>query len=816
MLNTIYYNTLWKKSSRDLWEHKGRSLLVILSIAISTFTLGVILNSYSILSREMALDFLNANPTAISFSINKFESNLLSTIQTQPQVNKVEARRFIKGEIKTSNGEWLPLQLYVIRDYSDIRLDVLEKNKGQWPPLKNQILIEQQALSVLGSNIDDSINIKTRSGITAKLNIVGTAHDVVLPQAEWENIVYGYISADTLTNMGGEMFFNQLKVSLHEVGLTQQQMMPYSLKLKHWLEEQGYNITGVHVAKPGEPVHANITDGMFLIQKVFAILCCLLSAILVFNLISAILSAQLSQIGVMKALGASTAQIKGIYYRGIIILGLMGLTLSMPLSYLAANKYADKIAIMINFDIQSYSVPVWVFIIQITLGVGLPVFISTLPIRRASNISIRETFIEYGWQSVDFGNNLLERGLLKIKGLNQPIQLALRNCLRQKFRFALTVCVLMFAAALLMATFNVANTMTKVVEDERSSHRWGISIILDQRYFAKTISTKLNHIKSINQIEYFNRLSAAIIVEKNKGKDSVFKVNLTELSADSTMLNFPIIEGRWLSKNENEIVVSQLVINKLPHLKIGMPLTIEVKGKSIEKTLVGVVKVLGRPKVYTHSVLPEHLNRIQPNKNTNINNNASKQVNNRFNGVFVIAKQQDKENLNQLKNTLRNVADKKGLYVSSIRTVWEGLKVIEDHFDIIFSLMMLLTVIIVFIASNGIMLTMTTNIVERTKEIGILKAIGGTNVQLAKMILCESCVIAILAWVIACVVTLPISYCVTYWLGILLIKTPLPIALNGNVFLYALPLMICITALVSIIPMRQVVKLSVREALLYE
>ena len=97
-------NTLWMKTWRDLWQNRGRSALVILSITLSTFTLVVILNSYAILSREMSKDFLKSNPTAISFSIERFQAGLLKKIEQHPATDKVDARRLIFGEIKTIKG----------------------------------------------------------------------------------------------------------------------------------------------------------------------------------------------------------------------------------------------------------------------------------------------------------------------------------------------------------------------------------------------------------------------------------------------------------------------------------------------------------------------------------------------------------------------------------------------------------------------------------------------------------------------------------------------------------------------------------------
>lgn len=787
-------DTLWRKSFRDLWLCKSRSVLVILSIAISTFTLGIIVNSYSVLSREMLRDFLKAKPAAISFNIAQFDSALLEDLKDYPGVDQVEARRLMVGEIKTGNGKWFPLHLYIIRDFSHIRVDILEPEQGNWPPQQNQVLIEQQALSVFGGEIGDIVDIKLGSGLSAKLQLSGTAHDVILPQAEWENIVYAYVSVNTYTKIKGSGGFNQLKVSLTNPDQTHQQKSEFAEALKNWIVQQQYRVLGFTVAPPLEPPHANITNGMFLIQKVFALLCCLLSSVLVFNLVSANVSNQLPQIGVMKALGATSLQITSIYYRGIVLLGVLGLLIGMPLAFIGSIYYIDMLAKMMNIDIASYRQEVGLIILQIGLGLGLPLAVASLPIRRASYMSIRETFIDFGWQALHFGGNRLERGLLKLNFLSKPTQLAIRNCLRRKSRFVLTTSVLMFAATLLMATFNVANTMQKVVDDERLSHHWDLSIWFNQSYSQETINKHLSAFSSIQTSEVFSQ-TRAIVLEDVKSHTTQQTVTIKYVNPSSNMLNLPVISGRWLQANAHEVVVSQMVMKQKPYLKLGEPISMHIEGKDIDFTLVGIVKVLGLPVVYTSADLLS-----TPGGNA----------------MFIVASEQSPDSLYRLKNSIRETERVKELSIRSIKTRWEGLAVIEDHLDIIFSLMMVLTVIIMFIAGNGVILSMTTNILERTKEIGILKAIGGSNYQLAKMTLIEAVVIAFLAWCLACLLTLPISYWMVYWLGILLIETPLPLVIDPIMFLLSLPILIILTSVASIIPMRQIMRLPVREALLFE
>jgi len=819
-------NSMWMKTWRDLWQSKGRSALVVLSIALSTFTLGVILNSYAILSREMTRDYLRSNPTAISFYMERFDKSLLDDLKMTEWVDEVDARRLISGEIKTTTGDWKRLLLFVLNDFNDIKLDKVKSDRGSWPPQKGQILIERQAVSVLDAEIGTLLQLKNSSGLAAQLTMAGIVHDVGLPQAEWENIVYGYISQETLNSMGIEHYFNELKVSLNEPEVTLDEMTNQAVNTKLWLQNKGYSVKRYKVAPLGEHPHANITDGMFMIQKVFALLCCFLSAILVFNLMSAMLSKQLRQIGVMKAIGASNRQISGIYYRGVLLLGLLGLLISLPTAYLVGNRYVDVLSPMMNFDITSYQIPLWIIALQILLGIGIPMLSAYLPIKKASQIKVRETLLEYNADKQVDEQGRFERFIFSLNFKSHPVRLAIRNSLRQKSRFILTTGVLMIAASLLMASFNIARTMKEVINIERYAKNWAVEIKLNQAMADDELEDIFNNVADISQTESFNRINAAIIendpdeiednevtsTERGNSKSHKISVSMTDLKPNSTMLSLPLIEGSWFHADKSaadqqstgfphysatsSVVVSQLVMDHLPYLKLGMSLDIEMSGQIKTLTLIGVVKNIGSASIYTSGLLMNNLRQV--------------------NGLFLSSEIQSRAGLKQLKKRVIQHADKYNIKLSYTSTAWDGAQVVEGHFQIIFSLMLLLTVIIIFIASNGIILTMTTNIIERTRENGVLKAIGASNRELFKMILSEAVMIAFLGWLVACIVTLPLSYGVAYWLGELLIKTPFGLTLEPYIFILSLPAMILITCLASLVPMARIMRLPVREALVYE
>jgi len=782
-------DTIWLKSWRDLWSQRGRSLLVILSIAVSTFTLGVILNTYSILSREMNESFMRANPAALTINMAEpFENRLLEAVKKHPEVKMADTRMLVSGQIQNVRGDKFPLLLFVIRDFDDIQMDKLNPGEGSWPPLAGQLLVEQQALTVLKGAIGELVQLSDTKGVKGRLEIVGTTHDVMQAQADWEKVVYAYVSLETYINMGGVAHFEQLKLSLRETNLSHSNVENRALAIGGWLNSEGFQYRNIVVPEPGKHPHANITNGMFMIQKVFASLVCLLSAVLVFNLNSAILHKHKIQIGIMKTLGAQPNDIRKIYYRAVLTLGVVGMLLSVVPSYWVAKYYADILATMMNIDILDYRVPYWVTLIQLISGLIIPLLAASIPIYQAAKKDIRETLLEFGASDLEMKESWIQRQFFALSILPSATRLVLRNVFRRKARFFLSCAVVSIGGAVLISSYNLSKSMHEVVESVRSSKQWDLALRFTNGYASQEIIDSFGGIEGIKSVETFMQSSAVIIDSK---KIIPATLSLIELSPYSNSLRLTQLKGEWLNPESNGIVISQLVAEQYPLLTIGNTVTVKYRGGAKDFVLQGVVEVIGVATMF-------------------INASDVKQAN----AVYV--KAENPEDSAELKKQMEIVAGQTGIHIFQITTIDAAVDVIDGHFNIIFSLMMLLTLIIFFISGSGIILAISTNITERTRELGVLRAIGASSQHLVGMLVTEGVAMALFSWSVACLLCLPISYLIAHFLGILLFQSPFPLVLDGPIFITSLPIIIVLCIGSAIIPAQMLSRQSVREALIYE
>ena len=69
------FPTRWIKIFKDIWDHKTRSLLVILSIAVGVAAVGMINNAKSMIERDLFGPYLAGNPALVQIYVSPFDKS---------------------------------------------------------------------------------------------------------------------------------------------------------------------------------------------------------------------------------------------------------------------------------------------------------------------------------------------------------------------------------------------------------------------------------------------------------------------------------------------------------------------------------------------------------------------------------------------------------------------------------------------------------------------------------------------------------------------------------------------------------------------
>ncbi len=178
----------WRKVLRELWGHKGRTILVVLSIAVGVFAVGMVAGSQTIITRGMTESWVSVNPASASIYSELFDDELLWTVRHMEGVKDADARRNSGFRFKVlrngvevraaatpgSQNGWRNLSLLTYANYKDMRGFRLQPVSGAWPPPEEEVLIERASLDWMGAQVGDTVLLETPSGKQRQLRLAGT------------------------------------------------------------------------------------------------------------------------------------------------------------------------------------------------------------------------------------------------------------------------------------------------------------------------------------------------------------------------------------------------------------------------------------------------------------------------------------------------------------------------------------------------------------------------------------------------------------------------------------------------------------------
>jgi putative ABC transport system permease protein len=112
--------------------------------------------------------------------------------------------------------------------------------------------------------------------------------------------------------------------------------------------------------------------------------------------------------------------------------------------------------------------------------------------------------------------------------------------------------------------------------------------------------------------------------------------------------------------------------------------------------------------------------------------------------------------------------------------------------------------------------TMSINVLERTREIGVLRAIGAPNRGVARVFIREGIAIGMISWGLGALLAYPLGKGLSDAVGLSVMGVPLNFAYSFTGLWVWLALVILLSAMASFIPARNASRLTVREVLAYE
>src|SRR5512136_2370130 len=211
----------WYKVLNDLRGNKTRTALIVLSIAVGLFAIGMTASAQVILSEELAKGYAAINPSSGTIrTVEPFDEDFVRSVRRMPGVKDADGRTnlTLRFQVKrseaasTQDTRWRDLLLFSVPDYDAVRVNKIRPQSGAWPPPPHELLIERSALELVGAQEGDWLVVETAGRKLREMRIAGVAHDLAQMPSSFDNTARGYIAFDTLDWLGEPRALNELHI----------------------------------------------------------------------------------------------------------------------------------------------------------------------------------------------------------------------------------------------------------------------------------------------------------------------------------------------------------------------------------------------------------------------------------------------------------------------------------------------------------------------------------------------------------------------------------------------------------------------------
>ncbi|OAI09489.1 hypothetical protein A1353_04050 [Methylomonas methanica] len=800
-------NTLWYKVWADLWLTKSRTALAIISIAAGVCCVGTLFGMIDLLLGKMDAAHRQSQPSHINLILrNDADISLLEQVKAIPGVADVDTMTPQSVHFRQlGETDWRLGTLIIRPDYDNQHFDKTALQSGNWPSA-DQIAIEN--LSALSSGIQSGdIEFETIHGPQI-LPIGGIVRHPFVKPPKFGGQVHFFAGAAQAAQFGiAAHSFRQLLVQIADpYGSETARSVANQIRSLLTAQHIGVNVTLLQDPEQhwGRPFLAGING----VLQVMALVSLALASVLILNTVSAHITQQTDQIGVMKALGAGTKTIAQLYLLEILLLALLAIVLAMPPALAAAYFSSCRLLALFNIACGEFAVSVPAVVYMLLGGLLAPVLAALIPILRGAALTVRVAIASYG-VGADFGYNRFDLYIEKFGARFLPTlsAAALGNLFRRKARLVLTQSVLIVAGVMFLVLTSLIASLNLTLDREMARSRYAVRLGFSTDQPEQKIRDIATAVAGTENIEFWQRSSMQITKDglalPQKGS---LGMQMLALPANSSMYQ-PLIEsGRWLQAGDagERVLVLSADTAALNGVRAGDSLDVALGTDHEKWQVVGIYRWLaGNSYAVEPAYAPlETLRRI-----THSREMAS----------FALL-DMPVADLNQEADYLRNLQQRfqdQGVQLDVYTTLakLEQGQFARNQFKPVLNTLLGLACMIAAVGGIGLSGTLAISVLQRIREIGVLRAIGAPSKVVFRMFLLEGLLHGVMAWFLS----IPLAYLAAEPLAKQLGQTMLGIQLDFSfdfwAILYWLIIVLTVAWIAAFWPARKATQLSIRDCL---
>ncbi len=726
-----------KKLWKDIGKTRGQALLSLLAIIITVWGVSTVYYGYWMSERDFRVNFDQTQPAQLQLSVDTSQLSLIKSMAKIPEVKAIERRESFMGRVKDRDGEWMPILLFAVEDFTRLSVNTFTLEGKDWPRL-GEIAIERKSAGFLGEGMQVEVQLPGQE--MQVFPLASYTHDPRLPSARMDRIVYGYLSLSTYQDLG--MNHRQanylLRVkdedpNLKDLEEVEQSMLDLAAANKRAI--------AVEILPLDEHPHQNVVDAVSVLQLGLGVILSILGVTLLSLILLLWMLPQVREVALMKAIGASTRAIRKAYQVLLLLAGLVGIVFGLPLGYVSGSFFSRFIAFTQNFDPITAPLPFHMHLPIALVCLSIPLLIGWRPIARA----IRSSSIQ-GLRNVFSG--LPKKGVYALQWLLPTVQIrySLNALLRNGPRLLLSLTLLILGLSLFFVGVNLQYSLNRDTEEYFAASSYQLSFRVDA--VSADVQTSIAELSNVTKVWSVQQEQLYLAADaENKSKAVLLQWTPTDYAVDPGYW----IQGKAKFNCQDCVWINQGMAHELGDPKIGQALQArDSQGAVRTLQLVGIIKELAvGPAMYAHSM---------------------KKSSSDAGALWVQLEDTQADRADDTQASIERLLGKSllGSSNSALR-----LEMLRAHLQPTFLIIKAIGGLTIAMGLLGLGLLININIQERQKEIGMLKALGTGVGKISRLLLQEIVCLNVLGIISA----IPLAYLISLEMGSLLGGTLLHIAI---------------------------------------
>lgn len=712
-------SVLYRKSWSDIRRRWARSLFTVATVAAAVAGLGMFAPP-TLMDRSMeeriATDRLH--------DIRIFTEDIVlsdeetAELRAIPGVKSLELRAtyFTEARIGDHREDVL---LVGVQDFSRQEVNVVALEDGE-VPAAGQALTDVQDSGSVAVGPGTELEIVDSAGDLHPLTITGAGRTLSYSQVAAFDDPVLYAPSDVVNEIAGTTGIDSIEILVTDP----EQAQSVTDAVQAWLVENHPEVVFTQLPEtreagtwPGQDDFNNFAT-LFYIGAILALIS---ATALVSNTMTTMVAEQRREIAMMKAIGGRRGQVAMSFFRTVVLLAAAGSLLGAALGAVIANLLTGFVADQFYGVGTSWGI-VWpIAATSFVVGV-VGSTVATVPaLIRAARTTVREGLAD--------AQSAGTPGFLRKLPLPGPARVGFRNLTRRRSRAIGTVLQVGLAVGVALGFLAVGVTIGNVTADTWDTMSWDVIVSQSSNVPLDDHAGEL--------LEGVEGVAQAQPVLNNNLQVDGEQYPAWGLPAASDLYQPSITSGRWLQPEDSttraRVVVMGRALAATTGTQVGDTINVGTARGPVDLTVVGIDKNLGNNGQMLFLPL-ETFQEFLARDDTNT--------------YWLVSESQDKAAIDRMSSQAEDTLDAAGYPVSTeVHYVEKDANLSSNR--ILVSVLAVMGIPIVAIGLIGLVNMMTMNVIERTREVGILRCIGASSRDITRIFRSEALAVAALGWLLS-------------------------------------------------------------------